>query len=88
MKDIILNKEAFMLFNEFDQFGFFYNDEGYPDEDAQIKFADNVAALFTTYQYIVVDSGDNIYGLNNSAKTLLMECAIEAYDIAREAGQE
>lgn len=84
MKEIKLNQEEFMLFNQDDQFGFFYDEDGFPSKDAEIKFTSNVAALYKKYDYISIDSQDNIYGIAKGEKELLMENAIEAYEIAEE----
>lgn len=87
MTDITLNKEQFKLFNQDDQFGFFYNEDGMPAKNARIEFDSNVDELFEKYEYIVVDSQDNIFGLKNGVKELEMSYATEAYDIAREVTQ-
>jgi len=84
MKDITLNKEEFKLFDQDDQIGFFYNDDGYPTDDAETKFESNVDDLYQKYDYISVDNQDNIYGVKNGEKELLMESVIEAYDVAVE----
>jgi hypothetical protein len=84
MSDIKLTQEEFILFNDDDQFGFFYNEDGYPSKDASEKFLDNVVDLYKKYQYISIDAQDNIYGLTNGKKVLLMKDVIEAYDIANE----
>jgi hypothetical protein len=88
MKEIILNQEDFILFNDDDQFGFFYDDKGYPTKDASDKFLENVADLFKKYQYISVDAQDNIYGVNNGKKDLIMEDVFDAYYIAVEVKEE
>jgi hypothetical protein len=84
MKEILLNAEEFILFNDDDQFGFFYDDHGYPAKDASDKFLDHVADLFKKYQYISIDAQDNIYGVINDKKVLLFKEVFEAYDIANE----
>jgi len=84
MEEITLNKEEFMLFDQDDQIGFFYDDDGYPTDDAEINFEPNVDDLYKKYDYISVDAQDNIYGVKNGKKELMMENVIEAYDIARE----
>ena len=84
MGDITLTQEEFKLFNDDDQFGFFYDDHGYPTNDASEKFLENVADLYKKYQYISVDAQDNIYGVINGKKELLYKDVIEAYDIAKE----
>ena len=63
MREVTLNKEEFKLFDQDDQFGFFYNEDGWPTENADEEFDSNVDALYEKYEYIAVDSQDNIYGL-------------------------
>ena len=84
MEDITLNKAEFKLFDQFDQFGFFYDETGFPRNDADETFNSDVDGLFQKYDYISISSDDNIYGLKNGKKELLMDGAIEACDIARE----
>ena len=84
MNEILLNKEQFKLFDQDDQFGFFYNEDGWPTENASNEFESNVEELFEKYEYIVVDFQDNIYGLKDGKKELEMSNVMEAYDIARE----
>jgi len=84
MNEILLNKEQFKLFDQDDQFGFFYNEDGWPTENASDEFESNVDELFKKYEYIVVDFQDNIYGLKDGKKELEMSDVMEAYDIARE----
>ena len=84
MKDLILSKEEFKLFNQFDQFGFFYDDDGLPKDDADDTFDSDVDDLFQTYDSILVDSLDNVFGFKNGIKELIFESASEAYSIAME----
>jgi hypothetical protein len=84
MSEIILNKEEFKLFDQDDQFGFFYNEDGWPTKNAALEFNSNVDDLYEKYDYIVVDFLDNIYGLKNGKKELEMSNVMEAFDIARE----
>jgi hypothetical protein len=84
MKEIILNKDEFKLFDQDDQFGFFYDEDGWPTENADNEFDSNVDALFEKYEYIIVDFQDNIYGLKNGKKETEMSNVMEAYDIAKE----
>lgn len=87
MNEIKLNKEQFKLFDQDDQFGFFYTEDGFPTENADEEFDSNVDELFKKYEYIVIDSQDNIFGLKNGVKELEMSYSTEAYDIAREVTQ-
>lgn len=84
MKDLILSKEEFKLFDQDDQFGFFYNDDGFPRDDADETFDSDVEDLFQTYDSILVDSEDNIFGFKNGIKELIFESLSEAYSIAME----
>jgi hypothetical protein len=84
MKEITLNKDEFNLFDQDDQFGFFYDEDGWPRNNAQDTFDTDVEELYQKYDYISVDINDNIYGVKNEKKELIMEGEIEAYDIARE----
>jgi hypothetical protein len=84
MKEITINKEEFKLFDQDDQFGFFYDEDGWPRDNADDTFDTDVEDLYQKYDYISVDINDNIYGVKNGKKELLMEAVIEAHDIARE----
>ncbi len=84
MLDITLNKEEFKLFDQDDQFGFFYDEDGWPEENAGDKFDGNVEELYHKYNYISIDYQDNIYGVKNQEKELIMKDVTEAYDIAKE----
>ena len=84
MKDITLTKEEFKLFNQDDQFGFFYDEDGWPRDDADETFDSDVDELFLKYDYIRVDNQDSIHGEKAGQKELIMNLAIEAYDIACE----
>ena len=84
MKEIDLNKDEFKLFNQDDQIGFFYDEDGWHRNDADDTFDSDVEELYQKYDYISVDINDNIYGIRNGKKELIMEGVIEAYDIARE----
>lgn len=84
MEEIILNKEEFKAFNQYDQFGFFYDEDGFPTADANAKFNQNVDELFSKFAYIKVDARDTIYGATDNNTEVLMEGALEAYEIARE----
>jgi hypothetical protein len=84
MKDIILDKEEFKLFDQDDQFGFFYDDDGWPKDDAEVTFDSDVDTLYLQYDSILVDGNDDIFGLKEGEKELILQGVIEAYDIARE----
>jgi len=84
MKELTLNKDEFKLFDQDDQFGFFYDEDGWPRDNADDTFDTDVEELYQKYDYISVDITDNIYGIKNGKKELIMEGVIEAHDIARE----
>jgi len=84
MEDIILNKEEFKLFDQDDQFGFFYDDDGWPKDDADETFDSDVDKLFQNYESIIIDNKDNVYGLKNGNKEIIFESVLEVYTIARE----
>lgn len=88
MNDIILNKEEFKLFNQYDQFGFFYDDMGSPKEDADETFDSDIDNLYRQYDSIIIDNNDNMFGLIKGKKELIMQSVIEAYDIAIEIKEE
>jgi hypothetical protein len=88
MKEITLSKEEFKLFDQDDQFGFFYDDDGWPKDDADETFDSDVDKLYLQFDSILVDSSDDIFGLKDGKKELIFEAAIEAYDIAREVKEE
>lgn len=84
MEEITLTQEEFLLFDQDDQFGFFYDSEGYPTANADKEFPSKVATLYQEYDYISVDAQDNIYGSKGGVKKLLYRYVTEAYDIAAE----
>lgn len=84
MEDITLTKEEFKLFNQDDQFGFFYDDWGSPKENAEETFGSDVDALFEKFDAIIVNVNDDIFGIKDGKKELYFSGVIEAYDIARE----
>lgn len=88
MEEIKLTNSQFLEFDQFDQFGFFYDEDGYPTDDADDKFADNVKELYKTYDYILVTPDDSVYGVKSNKKTLIMDYADECYAIAKEVIEE
>ena len=88
MKEIQLNQEQFLEFDQFDQFGFFYDESGYPAEDADDKFEDNVKELYKTYDYILVSPENAIYGIKSGKKELIIDYLDEGYAIAEEVMEE
>lgn len=84
MKEIRLSQEQFLEFDQFDQYGFFYDESGYPTEDAEDEFENNVAELYKKYDFILVTADDAVYGVKSGKKELLVEYLDEAYAIALE----
>mgnify|MGYP000483557650 FL=1 len=84
MNGITLTKEEFKLFNQDDQFGFFYDDFGFPKDDADETFDSDVDKLFQTYDSVLIDNGDNVFGVKNGKKEIIFGSVMEAYSIAME----
>jgi hypothetical protein len=84
MGGIKLNQEQFLLFDQDDQFGFFYNEDGFPSDDADETFEDDVKELYLQYDYILVTPDDDIFGVKSGKKQLIMGDAFESYAIALE----
>lgn len=84
MNEIALNKEEFKLFDRDDQFGFFYDDFGFPKDNAEATFNDDVDELYKSFETIIVDSNNNIFGFKNGKKELYIDGLMDAYNIARE----
>jgi len=85
VKEIRLNKDHFKLFNEFDQFQLFCDDEGSPTYD---NFEEEVDKLFQKYDYIVVTDNDYIYGVKNNMRDVLSDQSFEGYGIALEVTED
>lgn len=84
MKEIKLTQEQFLEFDQDDQFGFFYDESGWPSEDADDEFENNVSELYKKYEFILVTPDDAVYGLKSGKKELLVKYLDEAYAIALE----
>ena len=84
MNEIKLTKEEFKLFNQDDQFGFFYDEDGFPKDNADTNFESDVDELYTTFEFIIIDSNDNVFGVKGKDKILYFEGLMEAYEIASE----
>lgn len=84
MKEIKLTQEQFLEFDQFDQYGFFYDESGWPTEDADDEFENNVAELYKKYDFVLVSPDDAVYGVKSGKKELLVEYLDEAYAIALE----
>ena len=88
MKEIKLTQEQFLEFDQFDQYGFFYDESGWPTEDADDEFEDNVSELYKKYDFILVTPVDSVYGVKSGKKELIFEFLDEAYVIALEVLEE
>ena len=84
MKELKLTQEQFLEFDQFDQYGFFYDESGYPTEDADDEFENNVAELYKKYDFIQVSPDNSVYGIKAERKELIFEYLDEAYVIALE----
>ena len=84
MKDIKLTQKQFLEFDQDDQFGFFYDESGWPTENADDEFEDNVSELYKTYDFILVTHDDAVYGVKSDKKELIVKDLDEAYTIALE----
>jgi hypothetical protein len=88
MGDIKLTQSQFLEFDQYDQFGFFYDDDGYPREDSDETYKTDVKKLYHQYDFILVTQEDCIYGIKTDKRTLIMENVMEAYMIAVEVIEE
>lgn len=84
-KEIRLTKEQFIVFNDDDQFQIFSDEDGFPTGK---DFNEDVNELFEKFDYICIDSRDNIYGEKNGQKELILEGVTQAYSIALEVTDE
>jgi hypothetical protein len=81
MREIILNKRQFSIFNDYDQFQIFADEYGDSDFETVEEDTDK---LFERFDYVVVDEKDCIFGVKNDKRELLVEDATEAFSIAME----
>jgi len=88
MDDLKLTEELFIEFDQFDQFGFFYDEDGFEKEDSDETFEEDVKGLYQQYEYILVTPDDDIYGIKSGKRELIMEGVIEAYQIAQEVMED
>lgn len=85
---IKLTKQKFLLFNQDDQFGFFYDEDGWPTVETDDELKKRTNELYKQYDYILVNSEDAIYGVKDEKKELIMDWADEGYSIALEVMDE
>lgn len=81
MKEIKLNKKQFIVFNDYDQFQLFTDEDGFPNYD---DFEQEVEKLYKKFDCIVVNENDYIYGDKNGNRELLNDRADDGYLIAQE----
>jgi hypothetical protein len=81
MRELKLNKQQFVIFNDGDQFQLFTDDEGFPNYD---DFDAEVDKLFLKYDCIVIDEEDYIYGEKDGKRELIAPDSFEAFGIALE----
>lgn len=84
MKEIKLTQEQFLEFDQDDQYGFFYDESGWPTEDADDEFENNVSELYKKYDFILVTPDDAVYGVKSGNRELIIKYLDEAYAIALE----
>lgn len=81
MRELRLNKKQFAIFNDYDQFQIFTDDEGFPDyEDLDAE----IDKVFEKFDVVIVNEDDYIYGEKNGLRELIMPDAYEAFSIALE----
>lgn len=81
MRELKLNKAQFAIFNDYDQFQIFADEEGFTNFDI-IKT--EVDKLFARFDVVIVNEDDYIYGEKNGKRELIMPDAFEAFSIALE----
>ena len=81
MRELRLNKKQFLIFNDFDQFQIFTDDEGFPNyDDLDVE----IDKLYEKFDIVIINENDYIYGEKNGKRELIMPDAYEAFDIALE----
>lgn len=81
MREVRLNKRQFIIFNDYDQFQIFADDDGFSDWETVSSDTDK---LFEKFDCVVVNEKDSIFGERNGERELLRSHAIEAFCIALE----
>ena len=81
MRELKLNKQPFLVFNDNDQFQLFTDDQGDPDFE---DFEAEVDKLSLLFDHLVVNEDDYIYGEKNGKRQLLAPDSTEAFSIALE----
>lgn len=81
MRELRLNRKQFAIFNDYDQFQIFTDDEGFANyEDLNAEFD----KVFEKFDVVIVNEDDYIYGEKNGLRELIMPDAYEAFSIALE----
>jgi len=81
MREIRLNKTQFSVFNNYDQFQIFADEDGFSNFDNVESDTDK---LFEKFDVVIVNEDDYIYGEKDGKRELIMPNAYEAYSIALE----
>ena len=81
MRELKLNKQQFVVFNDGDQFQILTGDEGFDNEE---DFDAEVDKLFLKFDCIVIDEEDYIYGQKDGKRELIAPDSTEAFSIALE----
>jgi hypothetical protein len=81
MKEIKLTKTQFTVFNDYDQFQLFTDEDGFADYE---DFDEEVDKLFQKFNCIIVTENDYIYGETNGKRELLSDQADDGFMIAIE----
>ena len=81
LKTLLFNKQQFLIFNDYDQFQLFTDEEGSPNFE---NIEDEVDKLFLKFDHIIVNEDDYIYGEKNGKRELLAPDSDEAFIIALE----
>lgn len=81
MRELKLNKAQFAIFNDYDQFQIFADEDGFSNFDTVASDTDK---LFEKFDSIIVNEEDYIYGEKDGKRELIMPDAYEAYSIALE----
>lgn len=83
MREVTLNKKQFSVFNDYDQFQIF--DDVFSDLETVASETDK---LFEQFDCVVVNEKDDIFGVKNGKRELLIPGATEAFSIALEVFED
>jgi hypothetical protein len=81
MRELILNRQQFVVFNDGDQFQLFTDDYGFANYE---DFDTEVDKLFLKYDCIIINEEDYIYGQKDGKRELIAPDSFEAFSIALE----